>query len=69
MFWWGLYLFCLAASPVHWWFVLGPLAMTGLFVGISVPMMDRHLSARRSGYDEHIKRVPALLPRLFRRRD
>jgi steroid 5-alpha reductase family enzyme len=68
-FWWGVYLFGLAASPSHWWFVLGPLAMTGLFVGVSVPWMDRHLLARKSGYAEHMQRVPALLPSVFRKRN
>jgi steroid 5-alpha reductase family enzyme len=67
LFWWGLYVFCLAASPDRWWFVIGPLAMTGLFLGISVPLMDRHLRARKAGYAEHIQRVPALFPRLFGR--
>jgi len=62
-----VYLFGLAASPSHWWFILGPLAMTGLFVGVSAPWMDRHLLARKSGYAEHMQRVPALLPRLIRR--
>jgi steroid 5-alpha reductase family enzyme len=69
LFWWGLYLFCLAASPGHWWFIIGPAAMTALFFRISVPMMDRHLLARKSGYAEHIQRVPGLLPRLFRRKN
>ena len=67
-FWWGVYLFGLAASPSHWWFILGPLAMTGLFVGVSAPWMDRHLLARKSGYAEHMQRVPALLPRLSRKK-
>ena len=66
-FWWGLYLFGLAASPGHWWFILGPAAMTALFLGVSVPWMDRYLLARKSGYAEHMQQVPALLPRLFRR--
>jgi steroid 5-alpha reductase family enzyme len=67
-FWWGVYLFGLAASPSHWWFILGPAAMTALFVGVSVPWMDRHLLARKSGYAEHMERVPALLPRLSRKK-
>ena len=67
-FWWGVYLFGLAASPSHWWFILGPAAMTALFVGVSVPWMDRHLLARKSGYAEHMERVPALLPRLGRKK-
>ncbi len=47
-FWWGLWLFGLAADPSWWWTVAGPLAMTALFLGVSVPMMDRHLAARRA---------------------
>jgi steroid 5-alpha reductase family enzyme len=65
LFWWGLYLFCLASAPDNWWFIVGPAAITGLFLGISVPMMDRHLLDRKSGYEEHRRRVPALIPRLF----
>lgn len=67
LFWWGLYLFCLAAAPGNWWFIVGPAAVTGLFLGISVPMMDRHLLDRKSGYTEHMQRLPALFPRLFGR--
>lgn len=67
LFWWGLYLFCLAESPNGWWFIIGPAAITGLFLGISIPMMDRHLLARKSGYAEHMRRVPALFPRPFRK--
>jgi steroid 5-alpha reductase family enzyme len=65
LFWWGLYLFCLASAPENWWFIIGPAAITGLFLGISIPMMDRHLLDRKSGYAEHMRRVPALIPRLF----
>jgi steroid 5-alpha reductase family enzyme len=65
LFWWGLYLFCLASGPGYWWLIIGPAAITGLFLGISVPMMDRHLLDRKSGYAEHMRRVPTLFPRLF----
>jgi steroid 5-alpha reductase family enzyme len=67
-FWWGVYLFGLAASPSHWWLVAGPLAITSLFVWVSVPWMDRHLLGRKNGYAEHMERVPALLPRLTRKK-
>jgi hypothetical protein len=33
-----------------------------LFVGVSVPMMDRRSAARRSRYAEYAARTPALLP-------
>ncbi len=66
-FWWGLWLFGLAAAPTWWWTVIGPLVMVALFVGASVPMMDRRCAQRRRGYAEYAARVPALLPRRRRR--
>jgi steroid 5-alpha reductase family enzyme len=67
-FWWGLYLFGLAADPgAYQWTAPGPLWITALFVFISVPMLDKRSLARRPGYREHMERVPALLPRLGRR--
>jgi steroid 5-alpha reductase family enzyme len=61
-FWWGLWLFGLAAAPGWWWTVVGPLVMVALFVFVSVPLMDRRSLTRRPGYAEHMRRVPALLP-------
>jgi steroid 5-alpha reductase family enzyme len=61
-FWWGLWLFGLAAAPGWWWTVVGPLVMVALFVFVSVPLMDDRSLARRPGYAEHMRRVPALLP-------
>ena len=37
-FWWGLWLFALAADPAWWWTIIGPLAMTAMFLGVSIPM-------------------------------
>jgi steroid 5-alpha reductase family enzyme len=61
-FWWGLYLFALAANPGYWWCVAGPIAMTLLFVFISIPMMDKRNLERRPGYAEHMKQVNAIIP-------
>lgn len=61
-FWWGMWLFGLAAAPGWWWTVIGPLGMVLLFVTVSVPLMDRRSLARRPGYADHMRRVPALLP-------
>lgn len=61
-FWWGLYLFALAADPSWWWTGLGPLAITVLFLGVSIPMMDRRMLARRPTYLAHIRRRSRLLP-------
>lgn len=63
-FWWGMWLFGLAAAPAWWWTVIGPIAMVLLFTLVSVPMMDRRSLARRPAYADHMRRVPALLPSL-----
>lgn len=67
-FWWGLWLFALAADASWWWTVVGPLAMVMLFVTVSVPLMDARSLERRPGYAEHMAAVPALIPRWTRRR-
>lgn len=61
-FWWGLYLFGLAADPSHFWTVAGPIAMTAMFLGVSIPWMDRRSCVRRPEYAEHMKRVSGLVP-------
>jgi len=61
-FWWGLYLFGLAADPSYVWTIAGPLAMTAMFLGVSIPWMDRRSCDRRPDYAEHMKRVSGLVP-------
>jgi steroid 5-alpha reductase family enzyme len=62
LFWWGLYLFALAASPSSWWTLFGPLTMTALFVFVSVPMMDRHMLTRRPEYAQVMQVRSGLVP-------
>jgi steroid 5-alpha reductase family enzyme len=62
LFWWGLFLFGLAAGPGWGWTVVGPLAITALFTLVSVPWMDRRMLARHPAWAERLRRVPALLP-------
>lgn len=50
LFWWGLWLFGLAADPAWWWTAAGPLAITALFAFVSVPWMDRRMEARHPGW-------------------
>ena len=61
-FWWGLYLFGLAAGRESIWTVAGPVIMTMLFVFISVPMMDRHM---REHYPDYFYRCRTLPLRPF----
>jgi steroid 5-alpha reductase family enzyme len=68
-FWWGLYLFGLAASPSWWWTIAGPVLVTGLFLGISVPMMDKRMISRHPGYAEQMAFRSAFIPWPFQRRE
>ena len=62
LFWWGLYLFALAADLAYWWAIIGPLCITMLFIFVSTPMMDRHILNKKSAYSGTMKRVSALIP-------
>lgn len=68
LFWWSVWLFGIAASTASWWTVTGALAMTGLFVFISVPMMLARKRSRIPEYDRQVRGIPVLFPRLARRR-
>jgi len=62
VFWWGLFLFALAAAPGRWWVISGPVAITALFLFVSIPLIDRRMLERRSGYAAHCGRVSRLVP-------
>jgi steroid 5-alpha reductase family enzyme len=66
-FWWGLYLFGLAGGGGAWWTVAGAAWITIMFVFISVPMLDKRSVARRPAYADHMRAVPGLVPRPWRR--
>merc|ERR1740121_247800 len=56
--WWGVWLFAAHAAP--WWVICGPIAMTSLFLGISVKLMeDRQLANKGEKYREYMRRVPS----------
>jgi steroid 5-alpha reductase family enzyme len=67
-FWWGLYLFGLAADPGQLWTVAGPLAITCLFCLVSIPMMEERMQARCPAFAAYQARIPALIPWPARRR-
>jgi steroid 5-alpha reductase family enzyme len=61
-FWWGLYLFGIAASPSWAWSGFGPLSITLLFVTVSIPWMDRRMASRHPAWTERMRTSPALIP-------
>ena len=65
-FWWGLYLFSVAADTTGAAVersAIGPLVITSLLVFYSAPALDRRLAARGPAYRDYMRRVPSLLPR------
>lgn len=67
LFWWSLWGFALAADAAWWWTVVGPLAITAMFLSASIPMLDQRSRARRPEFAEYAARTPALVPRPPRR--
>jgi steroid 5-alpha reductase family enzyme len=66
-FWWGVYLFALAADPSAWWAGVGALAITLLFRFVSLGLIDRRMLERRPAYEQRMATTPALVPRLIGR--
>lgn len=65
-FWWGLFVFSLAAKPEVYWTGAGALAITLLFRFVSLKLIDDRMLSRRPGYKARMQSVPALLPGLRR---
>jgi steroid 5-alpha reductase family enzyme len=62
LFWWGLYLFVPLAYPNFWWVIIGPLAILLLFLGISIPLMERHLLDQHPSYVVYQQKVSRFFP-------
>ena len=63
-FWLSMALFGVAASPGDWWWLfVGVAAMVAMFLGASIPLMEKRSLERRPHYQEVIDRVPKLIPR------
>ena len=57
-------LFGVAASPGDWWWLfVGVVAMVAMFLGASIPLMEKRSLERRPHYQAVIDRVPKLIPR------
>ena len=65
LFWWGLYLFALAANPSFWWVIMGPLAITLMFIFASIPMIEKRMLKRRKDYGTYQEKVSMLVPWKF----
>ncbi|MGZ6164189.1 MAG: DUF1295 domain-containing protein, partial [Myxococcaceae bacterium] len=61
-FWWGLWLFGLAADPSWAWTAIGPASITLLFLLVSIPWMDRRMLSRHPEWAARMEATSALVP-------
>ncbi|MCG8590823.1 MAG: DUF1295 domain-containing protein [Proteobacteria bacterium] len=66
-FWWGLFLFALAANPALWWTGAGAVAITLMFVFASLPMIEKRMLERRPAFQRQIETTSLVIPWFQRR--
>lgn len=58
--WWGVWIMYASLHGIDW-LILAPVAMTALFLFISIPMMERRQLERKPGYAEYRKHTRILI--------
>ena len=69
LFWWGIYFMALSMAPLPLTALIGPVAVTVLFLFVSIPMMEKRQLSTKPGYRAYRQTAGMLLPRLRRRGD
>jgi steroid 5-alpha reductase family enzyme len=62
-FWWGVFLFGLAASPTWWWSAIGAVAISLMFRFVSLPLIEERMRERRPEYAAWAERSSLVLLR------
>jgi len=62
-FWWGIFLFGLAADPTWWWTVAGAVSISLLFRFASLRLIEDHMFEQRPDYAAYAERTSLLIPR------
>ena len=63
-YWFAIALFGVAASPADaWWLFIGAAGILAMFLGASIPMMEKRSLERRPAYQDVIDRVSLFIPR------
>ena len=60
LFWWGIWIMYVPFGGIDW-YILGPIAMTALFLGISIPLMEHRQLANKPGYAAYKKQTRLLI--------
>lgn len=59
-FWWGIWAMYASLNGMNW-LILTPIAMTALFLGISIPLMEKRQLQNKPGYAEYRKQTRMLI--------
>ena len=59
-FWWGIWIMYAALNGIDW-FILGPITMTALFLGISIPLMEHRQLANKPDYAAYRRHTRLLI--------
>ena len=59
-FWWGIWIMYAAFGGIDW-FICGPIAMSAMFLGISIPLMEKRQSQNKPGYADYRKQTRMLI--------
>ena len=59
-FWWGIWIMYAAVHGIDW-YICGAIAMTALFMGISIPLMEKRQLANKPGYAEYRSQTRMLI--------
>ena len=60
LFWWGIWWMYSVFGGIDW-YILGPVAMSAMFLGISIPLMEKRQLANKPGYAEYRKQTRILI--------
>ena len=60
MMWWGVWVMYASLYGFDW-LILGPIAITMLFLCVSIPMMERRQLQNKPGYAEYKKQTRRLI--------
>jgi|SaaInl6LU_22_DNA_1037377.scaffolds.fasta_scaffold00322_10 steroid 5-alpha reductase family enzyme len=65
MFWWGIYIAVVAATPEAIWTIFAPIIMSYLLMNVSgAKMLERRL-IKKPGYADYMARTNRFVPRIF----
>jgi steroid 5-alpha reductase family enzyme len=61
-FWWGLFLFGVAAAPAWWWTLVGAASITLMFHFVSLPLIETRMLGSRPDYAAYAERTSRVIP-------